>query len=186
MRCQTRNADHHQPRQGFHCRPMGRAIMECRNAAEHTVAFRSARTGSRQIGSTRVSDLVNIAVAAKQMALLAAARMPGFRASKSGRATIQMPTKPITAANTRNPGQSFAKKQRRKQQHPKRRCELQRENLRQRDHRQRPEPQVLAGKVKQVAHQMFGQTPWSAPDANGPTGLATAARWQSRPWSATS
>ena len=56
-------------------------------------------------------------------------------------------------------GDALAQEEGREQDHPERRSEFERDHLRERDEAQGPEPQVLPGEVRQVAHQMAPEMP---------------------------
>jgi hypothetical protein len=65
-----------------------------------------------------------------------------------------IPTNPRVAAAARLGVKRSPRTSGGQQQRPKRRGELQRENLCQRDQRDRQKPQVLPGKMQDVAHDM--------------------------------
>ena len=70
--------------------------------------------------------------------------------------------KPQERAGDAGPGQPLAEEERRQHRHPDRIGELQRDELAERDRRHREEPEVLAGKMKEVALQV--QVEPGAPD----------------------
>ena len=103
------------------------------------------------IVSVRVSRLVKIAVVAKKIAAVAAATMPmrqrlraGLHHDQDADETQKRPPRPSSR-------QPLAQEQRRQHHGPERRGELQREDQRQRRHRDGVEPQVLAGEMGEVA-----------------------------------
>ena len=145
----------------------------CKLTIQNRIATRS---------SSRVSRLVSIIDGGKEQSAPGGGQHARLNPAEVGVGDQQDARKADGRRQQPGAGLPFAQKQRREQDHPQGRGELQREDLRQRDRGQRPEPQGLASEMHGVAQDMAAQAAGAVMRAGRPV-VATTASTSATPMS---